>query len=211
MRSPFVCHVAGLIPAAVAAPQEVLSTSKLEEAGLAVTVKHGWGQYVVDLSAHDERPGLTLHWAINDWVAPPQGLWPPGTAPAGDKAVETPFAAGRSLTISFPEAAAPAKLVFVLREGERWINSGGGGDFAVYLKPPGAQGEPAVHLHGRWVAYLPLQNGLMASAFTCPLGKSTRELSATPCRRLGWWSALLTLALCCAAAPPGPAARRRGH
>lgn len=122
---------------AAASGEEVLSTSTLEDAGLTVTVTRRGGQYVVDLSTQEARPGLVLHWAVNEWSPPTEAAWPPGTRAAGDKAVETPFGdGGRALSIAFPEGSCPSKVVFVLRDGDQWINSAGG-DFAAYLKPPG--------------------------------------------------------------------------
>ena len=38
-----------------------------------------------------------------------------------------------------PQATCPQRVVFVLKEGEQWTNSGGG-DFVAHLKPPGAEG-----------------------------------------------------------------------
>lgn len=38
-----------------------------------------------------------------------------------------------------PQATCPQRIVFVLKEGEQWSNSGGG-DFVAHLKPPGAEG-----------------------------------------------------------------------
>ena len=37
------------------------------------------------------------------------------------------------------QAGCPQRIVFVLKEGEKWANSGGG-DFVAHLKPPGVQG-----------------------------------------------------------------------
>jgi hypothetical protein len=70
----------------------------------------------------------------------PQDCWPQGTNQAGDKAVQTPLRDGRHLTLTFPEAGCPQRIVFVLKEGEKWYNSGGG-DFVAHLKPPGVEGE----------------------------------------------------------------------
>jgi hypothetical protein len=68
-----------------------------------------------------------------------QNCWPPGTNQAGDKAVQTRLNDGRHLTITFPEEGCPARVVFVMKEGEKWFNSGGG-DFVAHLKPPGVDG-----------------------------------------------------------------------
>ncbi len=69
-----------------------------------------------------------------------QECWPAGSYQAGDKAVQTPLADGGSrLEFAFPEAVCPARLVFVIKEGEQWTNSGGG-DFVAHLKPPGKSG-----------------------------------------------------------------------
>ena len=48
----------------------------------------------------------------------------------GDKAVQSPFAAGGSLSIRFPAEAAPSALSFVLKQGEQWTNLNGA-DFRV--------------------------------------------------------------------------------
>ncbi len=53
--------------------------------------------------------------------------------------MQTPFVDGRHLTITFPAAAAPERLVFVLKEtggpqGDIWINNGS--CFGVQLKAP---------------------------------------------------------------------------
>ena len=55
----------------------------------------------------------------------------------GDKAVQTPLGRTGRCTIVFPADACPAKLVFVLKDGDKWSNGPGGSDFAAYLKPPG--------------------------------------------------------------------------
>lgn len=133
--------------------QEVLSHSVLEEAGLEVTVRRSGGRYTVDLRSPEPRPGLMLHWAVNDWSPPPKEAWPPGSRAAGDKAVETEFKGGAHLSLSFCDedssgASAPTRVVFVLRQGDNWINRAGGGDFAAHLKQPGAAGDE-VHARSR--------------------------------------------------------------
>ncbi|GFH24949.1 carbohydrate-Binding Module Family 45, partial [Haematococcus lacustris] len=106
-------------------------------AGLQVTVKRNRSQYEVELVAEPARPML-LHWAINDWQQPPEGLWPANTRREGSQACQTPFAADGRLRLVLPEAQCPPSLVFVLKETqpEAWINDGGT-DFRVQLKPPG--------------------------------------------------------------------------
>lgn len=85
------------------------------------------------------RPNLILHWAVDDWKLPPQSSWPPGTNQVDDKAVQTPICSKgkEELVITFPVDQAPSRLVFVLKEGETWINNSG--DFSIQLKSPGIQ------------------------------------------------------------------------
>jgi alpha-glucan,water dikinase len=122
-------------PAEADAPPRVLSAKTYADAGISITVTHAGGAFTVDVAALAPRPDLILHWGVNDWELPAEAARPPGTLPAGDKAVRTPFGAANAVRLSFPEDACPAAVVFVLNEGEQWFNSGGG-DFAAYLKPP---------------------------------------------------------------------------
>ncbi|PRW45423.1 Carbohydrate-Binding Module Family 45 [Chlorella sorokiniana] len=135
--------------AATAAPpahvtdEEVLSTSRFDDAGLTMhVVKRSHGDagvtYSMEVSMDHPRPGCVLHWAVNDWLLPARESWPAGTNQAGDKAVQSPLRDDRHLTVTFPEATCPQRIVFVLKEGEQWTNSGGG-DFVAHLKPPGAE------------------------------------------------------------------------
>ena len=57
----------------------------------------------MDVESDTPRPDLVLHWAIDDWVAPPEAVWPPATRKVDDKAVQTPLQDGTHLTVSFPE------------------------------------------------------------------------------------------------------------
>jgi hypothetical protein len=68
---------------------------------------------------------------------PPHPLTPSPLPPkVDDKAVQTPFADGRAVTLTFPAASAPERVVFVLKETspEAWINNGS--QFTAQLKPP---------------------------------------------------------------------------
>ncbi len=57
----------------------------------------------VKVTAARPRPGLVLHWAVDEWELPPEVALPPGTLQAGEGAVQTPFQGGESVTITFPE------------------------------------------------------------------------------------------------------------
>lgn len=82
------------------------------------------------------RNDLRLHWGINTWQSPPEGIRPAGTISIDGKAAQTPFTNGTSVQIVFPdEGNVPQKIVFVLKEGEKWIN-GSGSDFTAQIKPP---------------------------------------------------------------------------
>lgn len=48
------------------------------------------------------RPGLLLHWSVNEWDMPDGAHWPPGTVQAGDRAVQTPFDAQNTVVVRFP-------------------------------------------------------------------------------------------------------------
>lgn len=132
--------------AAVAAPTQlppkVLSEQRFDEVALIVTVTEDLNTdtFITTVTSTDggARPNLVLHWAINDWQLPPSSAWPEGTNQAGDKAVQTSFGSKGEVSISFPGSACPSRIVFVLKDGENWMNSGGG-DFVAHLKPPGAE------------------------------------------------------------------------
>ncbi|KAI3425011.1 hypothetical protein D9Q98_008393 [Chlorella vulgaris] len=125
-----------------AVPDKVLSTSRYDDQGITMNVvkrtQQGAVTYNVEVASDNQRPDCVLHWAVNDWALPAQDCWPQGTNQAGDKAVQTPLRDGRHLTLTFPEAGCPQRIVFVLKEGEKWYNSGGG-DFVAHLKPPGVE------------------------------------------------------------------------
>lgn len=57
--------------------------------------------YSVDITATRARP-MMLHWAINGWELPPEAWRPEGTIQVDGKAVQTPFAGGERMHISFP-------------------------------------------------------------------------------------------------------------
>jgi len=94
--------------------------------------------YQVTVTSSSPRPDLTLHWAVNDWKQPPKSCLPPKTVVIDDKAVQTPFGnGGKEVVIHFTPDDAPKKVVFVLKEGEKWTNSGGA-DFTAQIKVPEA-------------------------------------------------------------------------
>jgi alpha-glucan,water dikinase len=135
--APAAAAAAAAVAPPPAAPDEVVSAQRFADAGISITVTRGGGAYTVDIAvAGEPRPDLVLHWAVNNWSEPPPAAWPAGTAATGDgKAVRTSFGAAGAVRVSFPEADAPARLVFVLNEGDRWINAGAS-DFAAQLRPP---------------------------------------------------------------------------
>jgi hypothetical protein len=57
----------------------------------------------VKVTTDSPRPGLLLHWAVEDWQLPPEVVLPPGTKQAGGGAVQTPFRDGESVSLTFPE------------------------------------------------------------------------------------------------------------
>ncbi|GAB4821271.1 hypothetical protein N2152v2_008317 [Parachlorella kessleri] len=138
----------GLAAAAAAAEApaseapEVLSRAHYD-AGVSVVVSKAGGKFQVEVHSDHPRPELVLHWAINDWKPPPEGVRPGGTVSAGDQAVQSRFEGGHTVRIAFPEAECPSKMVFVLKEGETWTNNGGS-DFIAYLKPPGIEGKQSL-------------------------------------------------------------------
>ncbi len=69
-------------------------------------------------------------------ASPPHPIDPHRPRQIDEKAVQTPFAEGRAVTLTFPAASAPERVVFVLKElsPEKWINNGS--QFLAQLKPP---------------------------------------------------------------------------
>lgn len=124
---------------AQAAPPKILSEQRFEDVNIMITVTEEavTDTFTARISTMDgaSRPNLTLHWAINDWVLPAAENWPQGTNQAGDKAVQTPFGPSNEVSITFSGTKCPSRVVFVLKDGEKWMNSGGG-DFVAHLKPP---------------------------------------------------------------------------
>lgn len=57
----------------------------------------------VDVRSDKPRPEMLLHWAYEGWKLPPNSVLPPGTAPAGDMAVQSPFRLGQSALLTIPE------------------------------------------------------------------------------------------------------------
>lgn len=75
------------------------------------------GAYTVEVAADHPRPML-LHWAVDDWRAPPDAALPPGSVRADEKAVQTPFGADGRVLLRFSSDDAPERVVFVLKETE---------------------------------------------------------------------------------------------
>lgn len=101
------------------------SQHRYDDASIAVTVLRAGDGFEVDIvdTSAPPRPHLILHWAMNDWEG---------------GAVDTPFDASGRLSVRFPSSESiPSRLVFVLRHGEDWINSGAG-DFIAQIKRPDA-------------------------------------------------------------------------
>ena len=48
------------------------------DAGVEIRTSRSADAYMVDVTADPVRP-MVLHWAINEWQAPPPDSWPPGT------------------------------------------------------------------------------------------------------------------------------------
>ena len=81
----------------------------------------------VTVSADQPRPGLLLHWAVDDWDLPAAQLLPPGSVQCGS-AVQTPFLEGRSITFTFPKVkwawpTSPGLLTLVLGHLRRTIQT----------------------------------------------------------------------------------------
>ncbi|KAF8071284.1 R1 [Scenedesmus sp. PABB004] len=123
-------------PATASAGPEELSRVWYELGGITITAVKDGGSFAVHVEAAEPRP-MVLHWAVNDWEAPQPEVWPEGTNKVDDKAVQTPFRDGRSVSLVFPSALAPERIVFVLKElqPENWINNGS--CYSAQLKPPG--------------------------------------------------------------------------
>lgn len=125
--------------APTAAEQEVLSMVSEESVGINIQALTDGDTYTVIIQASDSsRTDLRVHWAMNDWELVPEEFRPDGTVQVDDLAVQTPLDPDGRVIIRFPSASCPSKIVFVLKEGEKWI-SNGAGDFVVYLKPPGVE------------------------------------------------------------------------
>ena len=48
------------------------------DAGVEIRTSRSADAYTVDVTADPVRP-MVLHWAVNEWQAPPPDSWPPGT------------------------------------------------------------------------------------------------------------------------------------
>lgn len=124
--------------APTATEQEVLSMVSEDSVGINIQALADADTYTVVIQASDpSRADLRVHWAMNDWELVPEEFRPDGTVQMDDLAVQTPLDSDGRVVIRFPSESCPSKIVFVLKEGEKWT-SNGAGDFVVYLKPPGA-------------------------------------------------------------------------
>lgn len=139
-RAPFVrtsppCAGPHRIISVAQAEQEMerLSSVHEESVGLTVSVDKGVDAYYVTVEGD---PSKTLHWAINEWELAPESCRPAGTVQVDDLAVQTPLGPDGRCVIEFPAASCPSKMVFVVKDGEKWIHNGAG-DFVAYMKPPG--------------------------------------------------------------------------
>ena len=60
----------------------------------------------LDVVSHHPRPGLLLHWGVNDWDLLPVARLPPATFQVAESALQSPFRDGKSVSIAFPEVGA---------------------------------------------------------------------------------------------------------
>lgn len=116
--------------------QEQISKTTEDSVGLSIEVLKSPDVYSVIIQGDASRTDLRIHWAINEWNLVPEECRPQGTVQVDDLAVQTALDENGRITIEFPVDSCPSKIVFVVKEGEKWIHNGAG-DFAVYLKPPG--------------------------------------------------------------------------
>ena len=122
--------------AAQAEAQEQISKTTEDSVGLSIQVLKNSDNYSIIIQGDPSRSDLRIHWAINEWILVPEEFRPAGTVQVDDLAVQTPLDQQGCILIEFPIDSCPSKVVFVVKEGEKWIHNGAG-DFAVYLKPPG--------------------------------------------------------------------------
>ncbi|KAG2441975.1 hypothetical protein HYH02_009769 [Chlamydomonas schloesseri] len=114
----------------------LISEARFDDVGLSATAEQQGDTYTVRLRLDAPR-GMTLHWAVDDWLLPPQAAWPAGTVQIDNKAVQTAFRDG-GLELNFPADVCPHRLTFVLKQtqdGETWFNNGGS-NYAVQLRAP---------------------------------------------------------------------------
>lgn len=129
------CATRRIIASAVQEEQgaERLSSVHEDSVGLTISVDKGVDAYYVTVEGD---PSKTLHWAINEWELAPESCRPAGTVQVDDLAVQTPLGPEGRCVFEFPAPSCPTKMVFVVKEGEKWIHNGAG-DFVAYMKPPG--------------------------------------------------------------------------
>lgn len=97
------------------------------------------------------------------------GLQPPGApVPLCRLLLDDTPPATRSAWPRMLQATCPQRIVFVLKEGEQWTNSGGG-DFVAHLKPPGAEGGWVGQVAGCcWPWGLPRRQQVLAPTESAP-------------------------------------------
>jgi len=115
---------------------EELSSVSEEAAGLNIKVLKSDAFYTIVIEADPSRTDFRMHWAINDWSLAPAEFWPQNTVQVDDLAVQTGLDNSGKIVINFAVDSCPSKIVFVVKEGDKWLHNGSG-DFVVYLKPPG--------------------------------------------------------------------------
>ena len=116
---------------------QLVSRTAEETVGLTIEVFQNDAIFRVVIQGDASRTDFRIHWAINEWSLVPDAYRPPGTVQVDDLAVQTPLGSDGRIVIEFPVEECPSKVVFVVKEGEKWIHNGAG-DFVAYLKPPGA-------------------------------------------------------------------------
>jgi hypothetical protein len=77
-----------------------------------VTSKRLGGNAGYSVHVHTNSPrAMVLHWAIDDWKPADLSVAPSGTNKVDDKACQTRFEGGRSVTLVFPPDKAPERVV----------------------------------------------------------------------------------------------------
>ena len=100
-----------------------------------------------------------LHWGVrhhtqHEWGMPPKALWPQGTQPVGQSAVQTPFSKqngqiGVVIRLSPPSAYAFLDFALFFPEDGRWDNNDGRNYQIVLAKPQPPAAAPLAALHAQ--------------------------------------------------------------